>query len=162
GHKLTAMPLQDTTDNYADGISVDQVIAQAVNPPGRLPMTLLVGPQSGGVLSSISYTAPGTPVVGDNNPFLVYRDMMNLSPGMMNMNDPQVLRRQSVLDFVKSEMDALKLAGLSMADQQKLDMHYTAIRDLEMGMTTTGMVACTSLDSTSLQELNMLDANTIG
>ena len=29
GHKLTAQPLQDTADNYAGGISVDQLIANS-------------------------------------------------------------------------------------------------------------------------------------
>lgn len=160
GHKLTAMPLQNTTDNYASGPSVDQVVAQAVNPPGRPPMTLLVGPQGGGVLGSISYTGPGQPVVGDNNPFLVYRDMMNISGNTMPMNDPDALRRRSVLDLVKEQMDDLKAAGLSTADQQKLDMHYTAIRDVEMGMTSTGLVAC-GLPQSVQDELGALNANTI-
>jgi len=107
--------------------------------------------------------------VGENNPYLVYRDMMNLSGGggggndggVIPMNDPDALRRGSVLDLVRQEMTALKNSGLSMADQQKLDMHYTAIRDVELGMTNTGMVACASLDAQTVSDLGMLNPNTI-
>jgi hypothetical protein len=58
-------------------------------------------------------------------------------------------------------MDDLRRAPLSMADRQKLDMHFAAIRDVEMGMTTTGMVACT-LPGATADALMGLNPDTIG
>jgi Protein of unknown function (DUF1552) len=72
-----------------------------------------------------------------------------------------VTRRQSVLDLVKDDMDALKAAGLSSADKAKLDMHYTSIRELEQGMSDAGLVSCGALDPTRAAELQALDPNSL-
>src|SRR5690606_27902285 len=44
-------------------------------------------------------------------------------------------RRQSVLDLVSDEFEALKGAGLGKSDREKLDLHFSTIRDLEVAMT---------------------------
>src|SRR5690349_11260579 len=78
GHRLTCAPLDPGT-LYATGISVDQVIAQAKNAGGAPPLTLNVGPHVDGVYAHSSYTGPGQPVTGENNPWLAYQDLMGLA-----------------------------------------------------------------------------------
>src|SRR5262245_41159088 len=48
-------------------------------------------------------------------------------------------RRQSVLDLVRTQFDDLKRGPLSSDDKAKLDAHFTAIREIETGMGTTGI-----------------------
>src|SRR5438105_4007977 len=50
GCKFTAAPLADTTERYATGVSVDQVIAKAINPGGQAAFNLMVGYRSKDVL----------------------------------------------------------------------------------------------------------------
>src|SRR5690606_17950439 len=50
-------------------------------------------------------------------------------------------RRESVLDLVRDQFDALQQGPLSAADKAKLEAHFTAIRELEQTMTNAS-VAC--------------------
>jgi len=164
GCKLTAANLANDGDNYAQGISVDQAIAAAVNPGGAQALTLMVGPTSRGVLGTISYSGPGRPVTARNNPWTAYQDLMGMSSGG-TMPDPMVMdrivrRRQSVIDLVSEEFRALQNSGLSRGDRAKLDMHFNTIREVEMGMMGTGMVACT-LPTATVDELRNLNPSTI-
>lgn len=160
GGKLTAQQLSGN-DHYAAGMSVDQFIASRVNPAGRRSLTLKVGPRGSGVLSVISYAGAETPVQGENNPWVAFQDFM--SAGMPNGNAAQKAydRRISVLDLVKSDMDALKAKRLSQSDKNKLDLHYTSIREVEMAMQQTGLPACSLPDATRT-ELMGLNASNVG
>lgn len=160
GQKLTAVRLQDTGDLYADGISVDQEMAKRINPGGRSPLTMRVGPQRSGVLGSISYTGPGQPAVAENNPWLAYRDFAGLGGSGDNGAAMQAMRRrQSVLDLVRGDFEALKAADLAKADQDKLDMHFSAIRDVENAMAGAGLTC--SLPITATDELMALNPNQV-
>ncbi|MFT3713528.1 MAG: DUF1552 domain-containing protein [Archangium sp.] len=160
GGKLTAQQLSGS-DHYAAGMSVDQFIASKLNPSGRRALTLKVGPQGSGVLSVISYTGDQQPVQGQNNPWVAFQDFM--SAGMPNGNAAQKAydRRISVLDLVKTDMDALKGKRLSQKDKDKLDLHYTSIREVEMAMQQTGLPACSLPDATKT-ELMGLNAGSVG
>jgi hypothetical protein len=160
GHKLTAQLLANDEDEYAMGISVDQAIAQGINHADREALTLLVGRKSNGVLGHISYRGRGQPVTGENNPWLAYQDFVGLNTADLESRDRVLRRRQSVLDLVSAEMDDLRRAGLSRPDVDKLDMHYTAIRDLEQIAGNEGLIAC-NLDTAVTQELQGLDPNNI-
>jgi len=159
GGKLTAQALTGA-DHYANGISVDQAAARSINPPGRAPLTLKVGPRGSGVLSVISYNGPNQPVQGENNPWFAFRDFMGFgtpppsAPAATDAGTPAMPpappvtnpveqrmseRRMSVLDFVKGDMDALKARGLSRADRDKLDLHFTSIRDIEVRLMDAGL-----------------------
>jgi hypothetical protein len=159
GHRLTCAPLDPDT-LFATGISIDQVIAQAKNPGGGPPLTLDVGARSDGVYAHSSYLGPGAPVTGENNPWLAYQDLMGLS----GLDDEQIARitarRESVLDLLEDEFAGLSSSGLSTADKQKLDLHLTSIRDLELDMLDT-LVPCL-LDATRAAELEALDPDTVG
>ncbi len=163
GHKLTAAPLIDDSNNYASGPSVDQVLARAKNPAGRGALSLAVGGQGNDVLSYISYSAANTPVKGENNPWYAYRNFMTAGmmggtggPGMIDV----AAKRKSVLDLVQDDMDTLRATKLSALDKQKLDLHFTIIRELEQSATTT-IDAGTGGGSVQACSLAMADASTI-
>ncbi len=121
-------------DSLATGESVDYFISKRVNTAGMEPLTLMAGPQSAYLAHGLSYSGPGQLRGARNNPYAVYTTLMGLSAS------PEVLqqlatRRKSVNDLVRSEMqELLGNPELTTADRNRLDMHFQAIRDLEVGM----------------------------
>ncbi|MBA3503160.1 MAG: DUF1552 domain-containing protein [Myxococcota bacterium] len=135
---LTAANLTgEGKDTLAQGESVDYFISQKVNTPGIEPLTLMSGPQSAYIAHGLSYSGPSQLRGAKNNPFAVYTALMGVS------GSPEVLqqiatRRKSVNDLVRDEMQGLLASPqLSMTDRNRLDMHFQAIRDLEVGMACT-------------------------
>jgi len=146
-HKLTAQFADD--DGFALGPSLDYVLAAQVNPGARPALNLGVGGNSGGGTSYSAYSGASMAVAGINNPWNAYADFMGLGGTGSGSADAQariLRRRQSVLDLVSEQFDALKRGPLSQDDKDKLDAHFTAIRELENTMTGTGGVACASDD----------------
>jgi hypothetical protein len=156
GHRLTAAPVLDFVDQYSSGVSVDQVMALHVNPVGRPPLTLFVGDNQGRGIKHVSYRGAGDPVTAENNPWLVYQDMMGLSGADAEARERILARRQSVLDLVSAEMEGLRRLSLSQADRDKLDMHFTAIRDLEQSLGPL------TLPFEVVAELSAIDPATVG
>ncbi|MBK6515115.1 MAG: DUF1552 domain-containing protein [Polyangiaceae bacterium] len=157
GCKLTARRLIEGSV-YADGISVDQHIANAVNPAGTPSLTLMAGWRADGVLGNISYSGSNAPVLAENNPRLAYLDLV----GLGNLDDEELAmftaRRQSVLDLVQDEYSSLLSRRLSKADRDKLQSHFDTVRDLEN--TINGSIAC-ELDPARAAELELIDPNTV-
>jgi len=149
-HKLTAYPADPS--GLAQGPSIDYVLARAINPglegARRPPLNLWVGkPGNYKSLDYISYSAPGQAVAAINNPWDAYVTLMGLdSSGPQSAEARARLRerRQSVLDLVQGRLEQLRRLPLSQDDQHKLDMHFTAVREVEAQVSATGL-AC--LDS---------------
>ena len=166
GCKLTAQNLSSSSDAYAQGVSVDQVIARELNPTNPNPLTLFVGRRGSGVMAHISYRGANEPVTGENNPWLAYRDFMGMgadaSPPATDAASRIVERQQSVLDVVRQEFESLNAVDLGQADRAKLDQHFTTIRELEVAMTTpsVGALGC-SLAQATEQELMAIDARAV-
>ncbi len=135
---LTAANLTgEGKDTLATGPSVDWFIAGKVNAPGVEPLTLMSGPQSAYLAHGLSYSGPGQLRGARNNPFAVYGSLMGLS-GTPEVIQQIATRRRSVNDLVRTEMtELLGKPNLSTTDRQRLDMHFQAIRDLEVGMACT-------------------------
>ncbi|HEX5058661.1 MAG TPA: DUF1552 domain-containing protein [Kofleriaceae bacterium] len=132
---LTAANLTgEGKDTLALGESVDWFISQRVNSAGMEPLTLMSGPQSAYIAHGLSYSGPTQLRGARNNPCAVYPTLMGLSAS------PEVLmqiatRRKSVNDLVREEMqELLGNPKLSTTDRNRLDTHFQAIRDLEIGM----------------------------
>lgn len=148
-HKLTAYPA-DQRNWLAQGPSIDQILAAQINPGAdgsrTPPLTLMVGRPAGyRGLDFISYAEAGRAVAGINNPWNAYSQFINLNNGGADSNaagDRLTRRRQSVLDLVRDQFDDLGRRGLSSADRQKLDAHFTAIRSVEVaaGQVAGGLV----------------------
>jgi hypothetical protein len=157
GCKLTARPLLEGSV-YADGISVDQHIAKAVNTDAAPALTLMAGWRADGVLGHISYEGSNQPVTAENNPRLAYQDIVGLS----NLDDEQLAllgaRRQSVLDLVRVDYELLMGKNLSKLDRQKLEKHFDTVRDLET--TIDGTISC-KLDPTKEAELELINPDTV-
>jgi len=159
GQKLTCQPLLEGS-LYAAGISVDQEIANHLNPPNTPALTLMVGGRGGGGGTAyISFTGSNAPAAGRNNPWLAYQDLVGLG-GDDDPNQMRIMsRRQSVLDLVSDQFNALMSRDLSSADHDKLEMHFDAIRDLENGMSGAGLVC--RLDAARAGEIQGIDPGRI-
>jgi len=147
---LTAANLTgEGKDTLATGESIDWFISRRVNTAGMEPLTLMAGPQSAYIAHGLSYSGPTQLRGARNNPFAVYTTLMGLSAS------PEVLqqiatRRKSVNDLVREEMqELLGNPELSTADRTRLDMHFQAIRDIEVGM------ACV-LDDAKVSEMKAI------
>lgn len=159
GIKLTARPLSSSS-GYAEGISLDQHVANHLH-PGQSALNLSVGAWYGSPTGHISSLGDSQPVTGENNPWLAYQDLFGgiAEPGS-EAEDRLVRRRQSVLDLVRPEYEALLARPvLSTADRQKLDMHFQAIRDLENG-SGGGVIPC-SLEAARANEIAGIDPETV-
>ena len=158
-------------DTVAQGASIDQVIAKALNPAGREALVVRPGGRDLGVagFNSISYRASGQRVEAESNPYRTYRALMGMAPAT-NPDPSQpaddaaqrlLAKRQSVIDLVRGEFEELRRIDLSKSDKDKLDMHFQLIRDVEVGMTPNpGAVSCT-FDAATVGQLEALDANTV-
>jgi hypothetical protein len=161
---LTAAPL---SNGLAQGRSIDQVIADALNPSGREALVVRPGGRDLGVaaFNSISYRGPGQMANAESNPFRAYRSMMGMGTEPPAAGDEAaerlLARRQSVLDLVKEEFAELERIDLSKADREKLDQHFQLVRDVENGMTgSPGVVAC-NLDASTTAELEAIKQDTV-
>jgi hypothetical protein len=147
---------------WATGVSVDRVMAQKVNPGGRGPLNLRVARGDNAVYGVLSYRGPLDPVTSERNPWIAYQDLVGLSGGAQNpANQLLVQRRKSVLDLVSGRVDMMRKRQLSALDRQKLDLHFQAVRDLEIGMERAGVKSC-ELPGPRKGELEALDAKRIG
>ena len=124
GCKLTAAPLADTTEKYATGVSIDQVIAKAVNPGGKGALNLMVGYRAKDVLGCISYVAAGQQASPFQDPWKAFKDWTGTGGTGVTVVDKLAMRRKSVIDACKPQFDALNAhPALSSQDKQKLDLY---------------------------------------
>jgi uncharacterized protein DUF1552 len=161
---LTAAAL---SNGLAQGRSVDQVIADALNPQGREALVLRPGGRDLGVaaFNSISYRNAGQMANAESNPFRAYRSMMGMgatpAPAGDEAAERLLARRQSVVDLVREEFQELQRIDLSRKDREKLDQHFQLIRDVENGMTgAPGIVAC-DLDAQTAAQVQAIQQDTV-
>ncbi|WP_245677811.1 DUF1552 domain-containing protein [Chondromyces crocatus] len=135
---LTAARVSDDPSGNASlsmGESIDNRIARELNTPGVEPLTLYAGKMNGYIDEVMSYRGPRQLRAAERNPYNAYMALFGLS-----QLEPEVLKRlaaqrTSVNDLVREQMNTLlKSTALSKNDQQKLDMHFQSIRDLEVTM----------------------------
>ena len=157
GHKLTGQPLLDGT-LYAAGPSADQVAAQKINPGGKQALTTMVGYRANNQLGYVSFSGSDSPVTGENNPWLIYQDLMGIGDLSEEAKMKIATRRQSVLDLV--EEDFSQLGSLGKEDALKVEMHLDSIRDLELDMVGAGLIEC-ALDPARAAEIEALNPDTI-
>lgn len=126
---LTGQELQGDDDGWAvQGPTVDQVIAGSIGQDTLYPSLQL------GVADSdtMSYNGPNQPNYGETDPYAFYQRLFGgtfLSGGDGTV-DPSLGFRRSVLDAVLGDLGRLK-GRLGVADQQRLEAHTDAVRDLE-------------------------------
>lgn len=143
------------------GVSADVFLAKAINAGGAESMNLYAGNKRNGYIAErISFNGSGAGQVRSaaDNPYELYAKVVGLTtsggggttnpnpttptmpttPTAPGMADELVLKRKSVNDLVREELNALRnRSALSAADKMRLDQHFQAIRDIEntmMGM----------------------------
>lgn len=117
------------TAGWADGPSIDQVIANSIglDTPFR-SVELGVRANQNDVQGRISYSGSGSPLPPTNDPLEVYeRLFFRAEP--LDPSDPNS-RRQSVIDTVKDQFRQLD-PRLGQDDRLKLEKHLSLVEDLE-------------------------------
>jgi hypothetical protein len=129
----------NSNESLATGPSIDWVISQQLDPMGTEPVSLYAGVTSSYLGDVILYRGSKQRRAGERNPMNAYNRLfgMQTSPMEPGAADPDAariaLRRKSVNDIVRAQMMAvLGRPELSGADKKRLDAHFSAIRDLEV------------------------------
>lgn len=122
-------------ESLSEGESIDNRIVRELNVAGTEPLTLYAGRKLGYLDEVLSYRGAQQLRAAQNNPYEAYLDLFGLS----NVGDEELerlrQRRQSVNDLVRGEMQTLLgRSDLSKDDRDRLDLHFTSIKDLEEGI----------------------------
>ena len=118
----------------ANGESIDHRIGRELNPDGRDSLVLFAG-KSGGWLNGpcIAYRGPGDRRAALQDPMLAYMTMMGLDADQLA---ELIARQSSVNDLVRDQLQTLMSSPkLSSSDQQRLQLHFDSIRELENNLT---------------------------
>lgn len=121
-------------DSEAAGESIDHRIGRELNSGGRDSMFLYAG-VDGGWLGGpcISYRGPGNRRAALHSPLLAYMTMMGLDENQLEV---LIARQTSVNDLVRGQLQTLMSSPkLSSNDQQRLQLHFDSIRELENNLT---------------------------
>ncbi len=134
---LTAAKVSDTpsgNESLAMGESVDNRIARELNPAANPdPLTLYSGRMAGYINEVLSYRGPKDLRAADRNPWSVYTKIIGITDLPEEVIMKIKARRTSVNDLVREQMQALmSKPDLSGADKNRLQIHFDAIRDIEV------------------------------
>ena len=148
---LTAAKITTGSTNCkAMGISVDTAIAKAKNPAGRDPLVMHAGMFSPGgtgfdIPGYVSYVTPQQPRVYIDSPYKAYQAIIGVVGNGSTATSAEALaqmqraaRSRSINDILRPQIQALLArTDLSTSDHARLDQHLTAIRDIEVKISTT-------------------------
>lgn len=128
---------------YALGPSVDQTLVDVIGEGTRIPsLQLGVHALLPNVAGVVSYSAPKTPLLPQNDPRLTFRTLFMDSGTPTTELDRIRARRKSVLDSVQNQVVNLQ-KKVSTADKARLDQHLTLVRELEKRLTALPPGTCT-------------------
>ena len=155
---LTAQPTGDaeaTNNSLALGESLDNRVARELNAGGRGPLTLAAMRPYSFLDSVLSYRGPNDRRGAQTNPKVAFDNIM----GLVNLDESTATaiaaRRQSVNDLVRDQMQALMgRSDLSSDDRSRLDLHFSAIRDLEIRL-----AECSPLDPLTVDAIDSISGS---
>ncbi|MCU0700694.1 MAG: DUF1552 domain-containing protein [Myxococcaceae bacterium] len=136
-------PFKTESTNIRNGISLDQVLANAWRGRTRFA-SLELGTDGGGssgncdsgyscaYARNIAWASETQPLAKETNPQVLFDRLFGgLDPNQsQQMVEKRKRLKQSVLDVVKADADALK-PRLGKTDQRKLDEYLSGVRELE-------------------------------
>jgi len=136
-------PRKTAGADIQNGVSADQIAAQAVGTDTRLPSLELgceesrtVGNCDSGYscayTNSISWRSPTTPMPPETNPRSAFERLFGIEDVPLSPEDRarRAQRRKSVLDLVGDRTRQL-VTGLGPSDRRKMDEYQYAIREIE-------------------------------
>ncbi len=145
-----------TVDNAAGnseaaGESVDHRIGRELNPGGRDSLFLYAGAGSGWLGGPcISYRGPAQRRSATFNPMTAFQQVTGTA-GMGGAQTDAAVKRKSVNDLVRAQLTALRThPRLSQGDKDRLDLHMSSVRDLEVALTCS----LTQAEQTMLQSMS--------
>jgi hypothetical protein len=122
GEGTSQLPVSESADVY---------IANALT-PGIGPLTLYAGRKGTFRDDAFSFDPGGRLRIGDNNPWNVFQRLMGLTGADPAEVDRVALRRESVNDLVRDDLNQLlSRTDLSSEDRERLDLHLSSVRDME-------------------------------
>ena len=128
------------------GMSIDQYVAARIGQADRFP-SLELGVQTsawgGNVQTRMCYGGPGVFVPPDDDPGSVYNRLFGDLVEGGDAVDKVLLRRKSILDLVKGDIEKLQ-PRLGAFEKQKLEAHLDAVRKMELGLEGSGAVGSCS------------------
>ena len=125
GSKVT----RNGNDNRATYMSIDQRIADELNPTGIGPLTAIAGPSDG---SLTSFTANGQTRTMQSNPLRNFEKVIG-GDGSAGDLDALTRRNKYVNDLLREQLDTLQNdPWLSTQDRQKIEAHRDLIQDIEV------------------------------
>jgi hypothetical protein len=157
GSKLTCAPIDAAGSHWAQGKSLDHVLAGLVNPAGTGPLVLSVGSAFANVKGIVSYSDVNTPYSPETNPSNVYKTLAAgfgtgqpaTTPNPTEV-DYRVAQGNSVIDLVKGDLDSFKRQNMSSVDKKKIDDWLSLLREVEVGTVGSVSAACTADAATGL------------
>jgi len=150
GSKLTCAPLDEKT-RYPISHSLDHEIARQINPAARDPLVLSVGAATTSVKCLISYAAPQTPLLPIRNPATAYAKLNTLTFSQGAQLEQLRLRKQSIIDAVRDDLQAYQRLNMSAADQQRVSAWLQLVRETEHGLTASAChESAVGLDATGV------------
>lgn len=137
-------PFKTDGAGIRNGISVDQVAANAIGAATRFP-SLQLGSDGGGATGdcdsgyscayarNISWASETQPLPKETDPQALFDRLFGGTDprATVEQQRKRKLYKQSILDFVRADTTALK-GKLGRTDQRKMDEYLTAIRELEV------------------------------
>ena len=117
---------------WANGISVDQTIAGVIGGTTRFKSVELGARVNGSeVRHRLNYAGPAQPLPSIEDPRAAWNHLFADFQQPEQNTDNTMRRRRSVLDAANRQIAQLR-GRVSLEDRNKLDRHYTLLRELEM------------------------------
>ncbi|HKO47108.1 MAG TPA: DUF1552 domain-containing protein [Polyangiaceae bacterium] len=152
GSKLTCALIGEDKDRYATSHSLDHEIAGQINGNGRAPLVLSVGSFSSSPKMLLSYSAPNTPFLPILSPAKAYAGLSGLVTGQSAELERHRLRKRSVLDLVRNDLQAYQRLNMSAVDRERISVWLDLMRDTEEDLRRTACNAsAVGLDSASVE-----------
>ena len=142
---------------WAGGPSVDQVAADAIG--GSTPLRSLelgVQVQAAKVWDRMCYRGSAQPLPPELDPRAAFDRLFASFGGDPMAAQKRRARRKSVLDGVLAEMSALQ-PKVSGEDRQRLDAHFTSVRELERRLDAASVPAVSCLQPAKPAPMVLLD-----
>ncbi len=150
GQALTCTELQEgnfpgdgdgsITSGWADGISVDQAIADVIGGGTKFrSLEFGVGVEGATPFSRISYRGPAQPIPPENDPVAAFQRIFGDLEYTPELQARKIAERHLVLDSVTADYERL-LPKLGADDRLKLEAHLAAVRDIEMRLDSDSLV----------------------